>query len=225
MRDDPSNAPIRAAGYTRVSTGRQAAKGLSLDEQRRRIEEFASKEGWALTEVYEERGVSGRKAGRPALNRMLAERSRFDRLIVPKLDRLGRSAANVYDTIRQLNEVGIRLVSLDPMIDTTTREGRFLLNALVGIAEMESDLNSERVRDTAEARVARGRDYGSRRPPYGYRRGDDGILVPLPEQAAVIRRIFAEYLAGRGQREIERGLIEDGIQGSAGGEWRPGTVF
>jgi site-specific DNA recombinase len=224
MPTEPSNPSIRAAGYTRVSTGRQAEKGLSLDEQRRRIEEFASNEGWELAHVYEERGVSGRKADRPALNQMLRERSRFDRLIVPKLDRLGRSASSVYDTIRQLNEAGIRLVSLDPAIDTTTREGRFLLNALVGIAEMESDLNSERVRDTAEARVARGRDYGSRRPPYGYCRGGDGILIPIPKQAAVVKRIFAEFLAGRGQREIERSLIEDGIPPSAGGIWRPGTV-
>src|SRR5262245_54669085 len=175
---------IRAAGYTRVSTGRQAEKGLSLDEQRRRIEEFAAKEGWALTVIYEERGVSGRKTDRPALSRMLAERSHFERLIVPKLDRLGRSTADVYDTIRQLNEAKIRLVSLDPQIDTATKEGKLMLALLLGVAEMESDLNSERVRDTAEARVARGRDYGSRRPPYGYRRGDDGILTPMPGQSA-----------------------------------------
>jgi site-specific DNA recombinase len=198
--------------------------GLSLEEQRKRVQEHAAREEWQLVAVYEERGQSGRRARRPALEQMLLERDQFDVLIVPKLDRLGRSAPSVYATIRDLNEAGIRLVSLEPALDTTTREGRFLLNALIGIAEMESDLNSERVRETAEARVARGRDWGSRRPRYGFRRGDDGILVPVPEQAVVVRRAFAEFVAGRPQREIERGFIADGIRGSAGGLWRPGTL-
>jgi site-specific DNA recombinase len=224
VREKISNGSTRAAAYTRVSTGRQAEKGLSLDAQRQRVEEHAHRQGWELVDVYEERGISGRKANRPALDRMLAERDRFDRLIVPKLDRLGRSATNVYATIKQLNDAGIRLVCLDPNIDTTTREGRFLLNALVGVGEMESDLNSERVRETAEARVARGRDYGSRRPLYGYRRGPDGVLVPVPAQAAIVQRVFTEYVAGAAQREIERGLIADGIPSATGGMWRLGTV-
>ena len=221
----PENVPvIRAAGYTRVSTTRQALEGLSLDAQRQRVEEYAAAQKWELVEIYEERGVSGRKADRPQLTRLLADRARFDRLIVPKLDRLGRSAPAVYATIGKLREAGITLVSLNPAIDASTREGRFLLNSLIGIAEMESDLNSERVKETAEARVARGRDYGSRRPLYGYERGDDRILVPIPAQAVVVQRVFAEFLAGRAQREIERGLRDDGVPASAGGPWKPGTV-
>jgi site-specific DNA recombinase len=215
----------RAAGYTRVSTSRQADEGLSLDAQRQRIEQYAAAQGWELVEIYEERGVSGRKAERPALSRLLAERDRFDRLIVPKLDRLGRSAPNVYATIGKLREAGITLVSIDPPIDAGTREGRLMLNMLIGVAEMESDLNSERVRDTAEARVARGRDYGSRRPLYGYRRGEDGILVPVAEQAAVVRRVFEAFLGGMEQRAIERSLREDNIPASAGGQWRAGLVW
>jgi hypothetical protein len=130
----------------------------------------------------------------------------------------------VYATIGKLREAGITLVSLDPPIDAATMVGRLLLNSLIGIAEMESDLNSERVRETAEARVARGRDYGSRRPLYGYRRGEDGILVPIPEQAAVVQRVFEQFLSGASQRAIERGLHEDGIPASAGGPWQAGTV-
>jgi site-specific DNA recombinase len=219
-----SECSVRAAAYIRVSTRRQANDGLSLAEQRRRVEAYAAQQGWDLIAIYEERGVSGRKAHRTALERMLRDRNLFDVLIVPKLDRLGRSAPHVYATIRDLSDACIHLISLEPILDTRTKEGRFLLNALIGIAEMESDLNSERVRETAEARVARGRDWGSRRPRYGFRRGDDGVLAPLPEQAVVVRRAFAEFVAGKPQREIERGFIADGIRGSAGGLWRPGKL-
>jgi DNA invertase Pin-like site-specific DNA recombinase len=215
---------VRVAGYVRVSTTRQAEKGLSLREQRRRIEAYVVEREWILIRIYEEAGVSGRKARRPALERMLSDCNEFDLLVVPKLDRLGRSATGVYATLRELNDAGIGLISLEPLLDTTTREGRFLLNALVGVAEMEGDLIAERVRETAEARVARGRDWGSRRPRYGFRRGDEGVLVIVPEHAVVVRRAFAEFVAGKPQREIERGFIADGIRGSAGALWRPGTL-
>src|SRR4051794_19636618 len=115
MHSEP-NEHVRAAGYTRVSTGRQAKEGVSLEEQRRRIEKHASAEGWELVEVYEAPGISGRKTERRGLSRMLAERDRFDRLIVARLDRLGRSAADVFETIHLLREAEISLISIDPQI-------------------------------------------------------------------------------------------------------------
>jgi site-specific DNA recombinase len=65
----------RAAAYVRVSTDRQAKEGLSLDEQKRRVEAHIAAQGWTLADTYVEAGVSGRKDDRPALRRLLADAS------------------------------------------------------------------------------------------------------------------------------------------------------
>ena len=74
-----TSAPIRAAAYVRVSTLKQAEEGLSLDAQERRVREYIEREGWELAGLYVERGVSGRRAARPELDRLLASLDSIDR--------------------------------------------------------------------------------------------------------------------------------------------------
>jgi DNA invertase Pin-like site-specific DNA recombinase len=116
----------RAAGYIRVSTERQATEGLSLGEQERRIRAYAEAHGWELVEVFADRGISGRRDDRPALKRLLAELHRIDRLIIPKLDRLGRSNRHLLDVFDQLEAADVQLVSVSEAIDTSTPIGKLL---------------------------------------------------------------------------------------------------
>src|SRR5687767_11661490 len=92
-----AHTATRAAGYIRVSTERQATEGLSLPEQERRIRAYADAQGWELVEVYTDAGISGKRDERPALRRLLGELDGIDRLIIPKLDRLGRSNRHLLD--------------------------------------------------------------------------------------------------------------------------------
>lgn len=87
---------IRAASLVRVSTKGQADKGLSLDEQDRRVAKYISDQEWTPAGEYREPGVSGKRKDRPELDRLLAdaEARLFDRVVVAKLDRLGRNVAS-----------------------------------------------------------------------------------------------------------------------------------
>jgi len=136
--------PLRAALYARVSTtGHGQDVGLQLDELR----QVAAQRGWKAV-AYVDEGVSGAKDSRPALDRMLvdAREGRLDVVAIWKLDRLARSVRNLLELVDSLNAWGVGLVSLrDAHIDTTTPSGRFTLQILAAVAELERELVRERV--------------------------------------------------------------------------------
>lgn len=214
---------IRAAAYVRVSTARQAREGLSLDEQQRAVEAYiAGQEGWEHAGTFVEAGMSGRRDDRPELAKLLATADRIDALVIPKLDRLGRSTLHLLRVCDDMKVAGVRLVSLGDSIDTSTAAGQMLLEILASVAAFESARIGERVASVSAARCAQGKAHG--RAPYGYRSaGKDGLVV-VPEEAAVVRRVFREYAEdGRSQREICRGLASDGISAQRG-QWTQGMV-
>ena len=136
---------LRAALYARVSTtGHGQDVGLQLDELR----QVAAQRGWTLHEEYVDAGVSGGKASRPALDRMMADAQagRFDVVLIWKLDRLGRSLQHLLSLAETLTAAGVGLTSVrDPGIDTTSPSGRLLLQLLGSFAEYERALIRERV--------------------------------------------------------------------------------
>lgn len=137
--------PIRAALYARVSTsGHGQDVGLQLDELR----QVASQRGWTVHEEYVDAGVSGAKTSRPALDRLLADarEGRVDVVAIWKLDRLARSVSHLLELADSLNAWGVGLVSVrDAHVDTTTPAGRFTLQILGAVAELERSLIRERV--------------------------------------------------------------------------------
>ena len=138
------SSPVRAALYARVSTtGHGQDVGLQLDELR----QVAAQRGWEAV-AYIDEGVSGAKDSRPALDRMLvdAREGRLDVVAIWKLDRLARSVRHLLELADSLNAWGVGLVSIrDAHIDTTTPSGRFTLQILGAVAELERGLVRERV--------------------------------------------------------------------------------
>src|SRR5829696_6598492 len=124
---------VRAAIYIRVSTARQAEEGFSLDEQERRAIAHIERAGWEHAGTYREEGVSGAKRDRPALGRMLADLADFDAIVVPSLDRLGRSTKDLLGLYDQFESTGVALVSLRENLDTTTPVGRLLRTILSAV--------------------------------------------------------------------------------------------
>jgi site-specific DNA recombinase len=235
-----TSGQVRGAGYVRVSTERQATEGLSLDEQVRQVEAHIKAQGWTLVETFIERGVSGRRDDRPELTKLLAlvgghgsndahSRAAADRgsrtidvLVIPKLDRLGRSTLHLLQVCAELKAAGVRLVSLGDSIDTSTAAGQMLLEILAAVASFESARIGERVASVTAAQAASGKAHG--RVPFGYRPGGkDGLLVD-PAQAVIVQRIFTEYNAGKSQRQIARDLTRDGIPAKYGRPWTQGSI-
>src|SRR6202049_1200437 len=139
---------MRAAIYARVSTVDQEPEN-QLQELRRYIDA----RGWSGVE-YVDRGVSGAKDRRPALDQLLADarRRRFDVLVCWRLDRLGRNLRHLITMLEELQALGVAFVSLAEGIDATTPAGRLQMQILGAIAEFERGRIQERVR----AGLARG---------------------------------------------------------------------
>ena len=133
----------RAALYMRVSTVDQHPEN-QLNELRR----FAEHRGFQIAEEYTDHGVSGTKARRPALDRMLndAHRRRFDVVVVWACDRLARSTKHFLQVLDELNELGVQFLSQREAIDTDGPLGRAIVVIVSAVAELERSLIVERVR-------------------------------------------------------------------------------
>jgi DNA invertase Pin-like site-specific DNA recombinase len=147
---------MRAAIYARVSTLDQEPEN-QLGELRR----YVAARGWTGAE-YVDRGQSGAKDRRPALDQLLADakRRRFDVLVCWKLDRLGRNLKHLVMLLDDLAALGIAFVSLGEGIDATTPAGKLQLHILAAIAEFERARIVERVRAGLQRRKASGMPLG-----------------------------------------------------------------
>jgi DNA invertase Pin-like site-specific DNA recombinase len=145
---------MRAAVYARVSTVDQEPEN-QLQEVRRYVEA----RDWTAGE-YVDRGVSGAKDRRPALDDLVrdARRRRFDVLVCWRLDRLGRNLKHLITLLDELQALGIAFVSLAEGIDATTPAGKLQMHILGAIAEFER----ERIRERVLAGLQRARREGKR---------------------------------------------------------------
>lgn len=135
-------------GYARVST-----KGQNLDLQIQQLQQEGCEK--IFTDV-----VSGVKAERPELDRMLEQVRAGDVIIIWKLDRLGRSLTHLIELVNKLVDQQVGLKSLNDPIDTTNSQGRLIFNIFASLAEFERDLIIERTQAGLKAARARGRVGG-----------------------------------------------------------------
>ena len=189
---------MRASGYCRVSTEEQAREGYGLPAQEQAIRAYCQAQGWELTELYVDAGISGKsRRGRDALARLLAdaEAGRFERVVFWKLDRLGRNLRDLLAISDQLEALSVGIVSIQESIDTGTAAGRMMRNILGSLAEFEREATAERIKAAAAAKAKGGELVGPL--PIGYRREERGQVVLDPATAPLIRETFDRYATGR----------------------------
>jgi DNA invertase Pin-like site-specific DNA recombinase len=149
--------PKRAALYLRVSTD-----GQTTENQRRALEAVAAQRGRTVVATYDDNGISGAKGRdqRPGLDAMLTDvtRGRFSVVMVWAMDRLGRSLADLIDTLRSLEAANVDLYLDQQAIDTTTPAGRMFFHVTGAFAEFERDM----IRSRVNAGLARARARGVR---------------------------------------------------------------
>lgn len=159
--------------------------------QLRELREYVARQGWSTHHEYIDHGVSGMKASRPALNRLMADarQKRFDIVLVWKLDRFGRSLQQLIENVQHLDSAGIRFISLTQAIDTDSRNpcGRLLLHLLGAMAEFERETIVERVRAGIATAKAQGKHCG--RPAKVFRRDQ---AIKLHAGGESIRAIAAK---------------------------------
>lgn len=140
-------------GYARVST---------RDQHPEAQHDALTAAGCDPAHVYIDKGVSGKLARRPELDKALMVLREGDQLVITKLDRLGRSLKNLIEIADDLQKRRVDLVVLDQGIDTTTPAGRLFFAIIGAIAEFEHALMSERTMDGLAAARARGRTGGQK---------------------------------------------------------------
>jgi len=208
---------MRAITYARVSTGKQAESGLSLDDQAERMAREISRRGWELVEAHTDAGRSGRTGkSRPALEAALAALAagEADALVVAKLDRLARSTIALSRIMQTSQEQGWALVILDPDLDTSTAAGRLTATVLGAVAEYESELIADRARMTHRRRKAAGK-----------RAGQAPILSDEIRTRIYMTRHGSSTRPGRETfQAIADDLNAEGIPTAKGGRWHASTV-
>lgn len=144
---------MRAAIYCRVSTFDQ-----SVSMQLRELRQYAKRRGWKIASEFVDEGVSGAKASRPQLDKLMqdAHKRKFDAVVVWKFDRFARSVSHLLRALETFDSLGIAFVSLSESIDTSTPAGKMVFTVLGAVAELERSLIGERVRAGIRAARARG---------------------------------------------------------------------
>ena len=215
---------LRAYGYCRVSTKKQADDGLSLQAQEQDIRAWAQYKGVELVEVIHDDG-SGKDLNRPGLQRLLKivgnKESEF--LVVCKLDRLSRNVREILYLVEDVfSEGGTHLVSLREEINTTTPMGRFFLMIMSALAQMEREQTVERIEAVMEYKKDKGDHMG--KIPYGYRR-ENGRLISEEQEKKALKSMRKMREKGNSYNKIAESLNKKGIPTrKRGGKWHASTV-
>lgn len=167
-------------GYARVSTQDQDLSG-----------QLETLNAAGTTKVYREK-VSGVRAQRPQLAKLMASLMPGDVVVVTKLDRLGRSTRELLELIERISKAGAAFRSLgDPLWDTSSSQGRLLSTLLAAIAEFERDLIRERTGDGRKRALANGVKFGRKRKLSDYQRAEAVKRRDAGETLASIAKSYA----------------------------------
>jgi DNA invertase Pin-like site-specific DNA recombinase len=210
-----------AYGYVRVSTDKQADRGVSLEAQTEKIRAMAVVQGVTLLDVILDAGESAKSLKRPGMLRLLAavDAGTVQTVIIAKLDRLTRSVADLAELLKRFERRGVSLVSVADALDTRTAAGRLVLNIMVSVSQWEREAIGERTRDALHHKQAVGQRVGT--VPYGWRCAADGrTLAPEPSEQAVAALARAQRTRGASLRAIAATLNRRGLRTRRGSAWR-----
>jgi site-specific DNA recombinase len=214
---------MRVVGYARVSTDKQAERGVSLEAQVEKIRAMAVVHGGDLVDIIIDAGESAKSLNRPGMTRLqtLVDNCSVDAVIVAKLDRLTRSVKDLAELLQRFQRRGVALVSVAESLDTGSAAGRLVLNIMTSVSQWERETIGERTQTALLHKKAHRRVYNH--VPYGFVRDGDS-LVPLAEEQAIVGRIQDLRANGWPLRRIAEALNGDGVPTKQGGRWFAQTV-
>lgn len=186
--------------YVRVSTKMQVENGESLDAQLYELKKYAEYRGFQIVGEYVDAGFSGRSIeGRPDFRRMLDDIKGGqgpDYVLVFKLSRFARNAADALNALQLMKDYGTHLICVKDGVDSERSTGRLIITILSAVAEMEKENIREQTLAGRYQKAREGRWNGGP-TPYGYRIGNDSILVQEPAEAEVVAMIFNWYTGSK----------------------------
>lgn len=183
--------------YMRVSTEMQV-DGYSLEAQKERLTKFADYQGMEIVREYCDAGKSGKNiTGRPEFTQMLQdvadERDGVEYILVFKLSRFGRNAADVLNSLQHIQDFGVNLICVEDGIDSSKESGKLTITVLSAVAEIERE---NILVQTMEGRKQKAREgkWNGGLAPFGYSLDKEkGILVVDPNEAEIVKVIYDKF--------------------------------
>ena len=214
---------VKVAIYTRVSTEDQALEGFSLTAQRERLKAYCAAQDWTVTKIYQDDGYTGRKAERPAYQQMMKERDKWDMILVMKMDRIHRNSRNFMEMMDDLKRWGKEFSSMQEALDTSTAMGRFVVDIIQRIAQLESEQIGERVYLAMKQKAKTVGGPMGKHTPFGYDY-QDGKYILNEDESEVVRLIFAKCIVGKSTREIANDLNSMRISTKNNNKWKKQSI-
>ena len=226
-QNKPAPALLRAAIYARFSTDMQNA--MSAEDQVRLAEQKATAEGWEVSDVFTDLAISGTSDRRPGLQAMVAaiKAGEVDVVLAEALDRLSRNQADIATLYQRITFAGARVFTLSEGWVNELHIGLLGTMNAIQIKELGNKIRRGQKGSVKRGRVPGGLSYGYEpdpvlRPDGTVERGRRRINEA---EAAIVRRIFREYLAGDSPGTITNRLNREGVPAPRGKLWRPTTLI
>ncbi|QUM66984.1 cassette chromosome recombinase CcrB [Staphylococcus delphini] len=202
----------RVGIYVRVSTEMQSTEGYSIDGQINQIREYCQFHHFEVTDIYADRGISGKSMNRPELQRMLkdANEGHIDCVMVYKTNRLARNTSDLLKIVEDLHKQNVEFFSLSERMEVNTSSGKLMLQILASFSEFERNNIVENVFMGQTRRAQEGYYQGNL--PLGYEKIPDSKheLMINQHEANIVKYIFEAYAKGHGYRKIANALNHKG---------------
>ncbi|MNR93446.1 DNA-invertase hin [compost metagenome] len=215
---------VRAVLYIRVSTDEQVEEGFSIEGQKNRLRSYCESQDWDIVRVYIDDGYSAKDLNRPEMQQLIkdVQNNAFDIVVIYKLNRLTRSAADCDYLMKLFDRHDIKFQSCTESYETRSATGRLFIRLMADIAQWERENIAENVRFGMEQMVKEGKRPGGP-VPYGYEKNAE---TAIPTEAKVLREVRRLYMKGYGYKSTAILINSRGPEWLRRGKnWSAGSVY
>ena len=213
----------RVAAYARVSSGKDAMLH-SLAAQVEYYSNYIRRHpGWEYVGVYADEAKTGTKDSREHFQQLLADckAGKIDHILTKSISRMARNTVTLLETVRELKSMGITVYFEEQNIDTGTDDGELMLSILASYAQEESLSASENQKWRVRQNFENGQPWRGFMLGYRYK---DGQYIVIPEEAEIVRSIYADFLDGKGVTAIMKRLNKEGVLTQQGFTWHTSAI-
>lgn len=215
---------MRKIGYIRNS---RLVQENSVETQKKLINDFCNTHQIKLDEIIVDEGISGsgdktnKRDGYMNVVDMIKD-GELNTLVVVSISRWGRNLGEIYNSVNLMTEKGVKFLSIKENIDTSSVYGRFTINLLSSLFEMELELCKERVRDTLMVKRNNNKVYSP--TPFGFDRVKDD-LVENPKEKRLLRKLIKLKEEGFSYGDLSKYLTKNRHKTKSGGKWTRENVY
>ena len=213
----------RVAAYARVSSGKDAMLHSLSVQVSYYSDLIQNHPGWLYCGVFADEALTGTKENRTEFQRLLAEcrAGNIDLIITKSISRFARNTVVLLQTVRDLKSLGVDVYFEEQNIHSMSADGELMLTILASYAQEESLSASENQKWRIKKNFEEGMPWSGQVLGYKY---VNGVYIVKPEEAEIVRSIFADYLSGMGIEAIMKKLNAQGRPSRNGHTWCRSSV-